>query len=95
MGISEEIKVATMANDQNAIPIEVDNASRAVTAKKSGKKCAARSEFCFAHKTCCFSGLLVSVVFAVALSSLVALPLKTTLDMRRLCLTRNEIEVRR
>jgi len=48
MGISEEIEVATIAiDDQIAIPIKVDNASRAVTAKKSAKKCAARSEFLF------------------------------------------------
>ena len=48
MGISEEIEVATIAiDDQMAIPIKVDNASRAVTAKKSAKKCAARAELLF------------------------------------------------
>ena len=54
MGISEEIKVATMANDQNAIPIEVDNASRAVTAKKSGKKCAHVQSFVLLIKPVAF-----------------------------------------
>lgn len=48
MDISEEIEVATIAiDDQIAIPIKVDNASRAVTARKSAEKCTARSEFLF------------------------------------------------
>ena len=96
MGISEEIEVATIAiDDQIAIPIKVDHASRAVTAKKSAEKCTARSEFLFCLLNLLLFGLLLSVVFAVALSSPVELPVKTNLDMRRFCQTRNEIDVRR
>ena len=91
MDVSEEIEVATIAiDDQIAIPIKVDNASRAVTARKS-----ARSGFLFCLLNLLLFGLLLSVVFAVALSSPVELPLKTNLDMRRFCQTRNEIDVRR
>ena len=96
MGISEEIEVATIAiDDQIAIPIKVDNASRAVTANKSAEKCTARSKFLFCLLNLLLFGLLLSVVFAVALSSPVELLLKTNLDMRRFCQTRNEIDVRR
>ena len=43
-----------------------DNVSHAMTALKLVKKCAARSEFCFAY-------FLVSVIVAVALSTQVVL----------------------
>lgn len=56
MGISEEIEVATIPTDETtslpnprdwnddciAIPIKADNVGRAMRAKKSSKKCAAR-----------------------------------------------------
>ena len=81
MGISEEIEVATIAtDDQIAIPIKVDHASRAGTAKKSAEKCTARSEFLCCLLNLLLFGLLLSVVFAVALSSPVELPRKTNLE---------------
>ena len=50
MDVSEEIEAATIAiDDQIAIPIKVDNASRAVTARKSAESVLHVHGFCFAY----------------------------------------------
>ena len=74
-----------------AIPIKFDNDSRAITAKKSDKKCDACSEFLFCWLNLPLFHLLISIAAVVALSSPVAFSCKTILDMWQFCLENQQL----
>ena len=81
MGISGEIEVATIE-----LPFQASLTTSVVCIddQEICQKvcCTSFQSFCSAYLTCCFF-FLDSVVVVVALSSLVALPHKLILDMRR------------
>ena len=67
----------TKSNLRRSQSIKFDNVNRAMTAKKP------TTEKSVLYVRFCFASFLVSVIFVVALCSLVALPCKAILVMRR------------